>query len=234
MILRFAAVIALLAALVVDVSADQLEPPRIIRTTPVFVPEVAQAEVQEAEAQEVEVVINVDAEGQLVDLLVTRAASDAHARAAERALREWRYEPGRQDGRPVGVRQSVIFSFERDGPAFSTGGFSMAIHGLRLPRDGSRGRLSSGHDLDAPLEVLESVAPQPIAVGDEPERVVLDFIVDTEGRPRMPAVLPGASELHAISAVSALEQWRFRPPTRKGRPVLVHVQQEFRFKPKSS
>ena len=32
-------------------------------------------------------------------------------------------------------------------------------------------------------------------------------------------------------AVDAVRQWTFEPPTRNGRPVLVHVRQVFRFNP---
>jgi len=29
-----------------------------------------------------------------------------------------------------------------------------------------------------------------------------------------------------------VEQWRFEPPLRKGKPVLVLVEQQFKFRPK--
>jgi outer membrane biosynthesis protein TonB len=38
--------------------------------------------------------------------------------------------------------------------------------------------------------------------------------------------------MYAAAAVSAVEQWRFEPPLRKGAPVLVYAQQEFSFHPK--
>jgi len=63
------------------------------------------------------------------------------------------------------------------------------------------------------------------------ERVVtVDFYIDEEGKVRVPAVDRDVAEDRlAAAAVSAVEQWRFEPPLRKGHPVLVQVQQDFRF-----
>lgn len=220
-------------ALKADVPAERhLQPPRIIRTTPVAMPH--DPEAAGAAWNEVEFLINVDADGQLVDVLLTRSTTPAHAKAAEKALRQWEYAPAMQEGRPVGVRYPVRFMFERSGVVLSTG-TTVDIHRLHHRRGRWDGpQLVPGDALDHPLRAMETVPPEGMAVDGETEIVLLDFIVDDEGRPRMPVVMPGASVPHALAAVAALEQWRFIPPRQKGRPVLVRVQQEFRFKPKSS
>jgi hypothetical protein len=63
--------------------------------------------------------------------------------------------------------------------------------------------------------------------------VVLDFYIDTEGRPRMPVVLSAAHDVYAIAAMEALLQWRFAPPTRQGRPAIVRATQQFSFAARS-
>jgi outer membrane biosynthesis protein TonB len=42
-------------------------------------------------------------------------------------------------------------------------------------------------------------------------------------------VLKTTDETYAQAAVGALSQWRFEPPTRRGKPVAVRVQQKFVF-----
>jgi TonB family protein len=61
--------------------------------------------------------------------------------------------------------------------------------------------------------------------------VAIDFYIDETGTVRMPAVsIKDDSELTAL-AVMALRQWKFEPPTRNGRPVLVKATQVFNFGP---
>jgi TonB family protein len=60
-------------------------------------------------------------------------------------------------------------------------------------------------------------------------RVSVDFYIDETGVVRMPAVSPRDNiELTALS-LEALRQWRFEPPTRNGKPVLVKASQVFSF-----
>jgi TonB family protein len=63
--------------------------------------------------------------------------------------------------------------------------------------------------------------------------VTVEFYIDEQGNVRMAAVpRESAGDIYAAAAVAAVEQWRFEPPLRKGRPVLVLAQQEFNFRPK--
>ena len=62
----------------------------------------------------------------------------------------------------------------------------------------------------------------------------MDFLIDEEGRVRLPAVSRATNEANeelAAAAVTAVTQWRFEPPTAKGKPVLVRAQQDFAFQP---
>ena len=63
--------------------------------------------------------------------------------------------------------------------------------------------------------------------------VTVEFYIDEQGTVRMAAVpRESAGDVYAAAAVAAVEQWRFEPPLRKGEPVLVLAQQEFKFRPK--
>jgi TonB family protein len=69
--------------------------------------------------------------------------------------------------------------------------------------------------------------------GNEAHDVTVEFYIDEQGRVRMAAVpREAADDIYSAAAVAAVEQWRFEPPLRKGKPVLVLVEQLFRFRPK--
>lgn len=214
-----------------------VEPFRVIQTTNYTIPDTP--ETLEHPWGEATVMVNVDAQGQLVDLLVIRSTHDIYARAAEEALREWRFEPARENGEPVGTRQQVKLTFEARGVAvtMSAGTTLSRLASQTGMVIRSREHLASAHQLDTPLRALQTVAPlspAPDVQVPGTASVTLDFIVDAQGRPRMPVVLTTPNEVYAAAAVDALEQWQFAPPTRAGRPVAVRVQQQFVFEPDGS
>jgi TonB family protein len=209
-------------------AADNVKPLRILPTEdPIFPqnPEAADYPWGQGTA-----VILVDEHGQLLDVLVQRATNESFAEATERALRLWRYEPARRNGEPISARQVVTLNFEARGVAVSMTRGSFLTRRLDMVTGvRSRDRFASPRQLDAPLQVLEAVPPRAPAPAAEGASVVLDFFVDETGRPRMPVVLSAASDQHALAAMEALEHWRFAPPKRGGRPVIVHAKQEFQF-----
>ena len=60
-------------------------------------------------------------------------------------------------------------------------------------------------------------------------RVKVHFYIDEQGAVRMPAVPADAQPYLATVAIKALREWKFQPPTSRGRPVLVAAAQEFAF-----
>jgi TonB family protein len=62
-------------------------------------------------------------------------------------------------------------------------------------------------------------------------KVTVDFYITEEGVVRLPSVSPyDDSQLTAL-AIEALRQWKFEPPTRNGKPILVKASQVFNFGP---
>ena len=183
---------------------------------------------------EARVVINVDADGSLVDLLVSGYTDQAFADEAVRVLRQWHYAPATQQGVPVGVRIEVRI-------AFSTIGRVISISALDMPDVLTRRfvppslvtRVCQPRDLDRPVTLEQSVTPpnpgQAGPVPTAPRTVLVDFYIDETGRPRMPVALSFPHLAYAQAAVGALSRWRFNAPTRAGKPVAVRVQQEFVF-----
>jgi TonB family protein len=93
--------------------------------------------------------------------------------------------------------------------------------------------LCRSDELDSIPTPIRTVSPQIPPVAPEQGivggKAVLDFVIDETGRPRMPVLVSAAHEEFASQAADALSQWRFTPPTRRGKPVAVQVRQEFLF-----
>jgi len=98
------------------------------------------------------------------------------------------------------------------------------------PTDQTGGPVTNPEPID---QVKPRYAPRALEEGRQ-GNVVLDAVIDIEGRVRAPMVVnvdPGLEELTA-SAVETVGQWRYRPAMRDGRPVAVHatILVEFRLK----
>jgi len=207
-------------------------PIRVVQTTELKFP--VTADTLTLSAGQAQVLINVAADGKLVDWLVLSYTQPAFADAAVRALREWQFEPARIDGRPVGSRQALTFDFKAAGNVVSTlpiemyENFVTSIFGQTVHQE-----VCAPDELDEPLRALVTVRPKFAGAawpGGKPSgQVVLDFYVDATGRARMPVVLSATEPMFAAAAVDALRDWRFSAPRRGGQPVAVRVRQEFVF-----
>lgn len=213
-------------------AAEKITPPVIIQTTEARFPlSLSLAPVFHGTA---EVIINIDADGKLVDLLVSRYSRIEFAHEAENTLREWRYKPARRDGEPTGARFLVKFDFSARGKVATLTVFETLESRVNLARtDAVTDVVCATRDLDHPPTPISTVAPHhpgQLPNADRDATVVVDYLIDETGRPRMPVVLEATRDGFAVEALEALDQWRFAPPTRDGRPVAVQVRQQFVFK----
>jgi TonB family protein len=183
---------------------------------------------------EVWVMITVDETGKLTDTLVTRYTHPGFVREAMRGLRSWDYVPAQLDGVPVSVRTEVRMYFESTGQVITLDPGS-ALRQLTAYANHPRliNQLCTPAELDAiPTLVEEIYPPHPgrrPGASSTSGRATIDFIIDEKGRPRMPVVVSASDNEYANAAAVALSRWKFTPPSRQGRPVAVHVQQEFVF-----
>lgn len=180
---------------------------------------------------EAQLIVNVDADGTLVDVMVASYTNQAFADEAIRAVRAWRFTPATENGEPVGVRTVLRFQFEATARVVTllpieTMDHLLVAHGQYLTR-----RVVVPHELDRPVAIVEARSPANPLVksGAAKNTVLVDFYVDEKGMPRMPVILSSTHAAFSQAAVGALNQWRFSPPTRAGRPVAVRVVQEFVF-----
>lgn len=181
---------------------------------------------------QVRVAINVDGSGRLIDWLLLDYTHTRYADAAVEAVQKWTYKAAIYKGEPIGTRTTLIFDFETRGQVVSMTCLDMVDAYLKnFTGDRVVRCVVPGRELDAAPKPLVVVSP--LAVSPELARgstgVWVDFYIDEAGRPRMAAVDVKENDPMAMASIEAIGQWRFTPPTSKGRPVVVRASQWFDF-----
>jgi len=182
--------------------------------------------------------ISVTEEGKLGEWLVTGYTHRRFADAAMEAIKEWTFEPARLMGEPISVSITLTFNFEVKGVVISTTGSDSvtARFNEMLGNVDSAYTTCTLRELDripVPRKTVVPLYGKALADRGVNGEVTVEFYIDEQGTVRMPFVLGRPDVALANLAVDAVRQWSFEPPTRQGRPVLVHVRQLFQFKPTS-
>lgn len=204
----------------------------VSQNVPVAYPTIMQA--RGIGAGEARIVISIDAEGRLTDLLVTGYTEEAFAKEVVSAVKKWTFEPARVGGHARAASSALIFKFSSDYTVIVEG-LGHGIETRFIPDLLNRYNYSACQlrNLDSIPEPVHVVQPQLAALPTKPVTVTVEFYIDEEGKVRAPTVERSeADNIYAAAAVEAVSQWRFAPPLRRGRPVLVAAQQDFRFMPK--
>ena len=180
------------------------------------------------------VAVSIDREGKLKDYLVIGYTDIAFADATVEAIKRWSYEPAIYANEPVSVVSEIHCDFDKSGSVevlnlsemvslyFSWWKqYQMEYHPIGLK------------ELDripVPVHVVTPIYPSSLAKAGVIGDVTVTFYIDEQGQIRMPAVSSTTEIRLADMAVDALNQWKFEPPTSRGKPVLVKAVQTFKFK----
>ena len=174
--------------------------PRLLEVTLVSIKGPPDAKLRDATPDRVETaVVSVDEQGQVASV---KEAPPGLERAFEIAAKNWRFAPARRGGAAVAAEVRMPFVVVTTDPA-STSGKQV------LPR------------------VINQQPPHyPLAMRASNMRgeVLVDFVVDIEGRVRNPYVVRSLNPSFDDPAVEAVRQWRFEPGMNGGRPVNTHMQ----------
>ncbi len=141
------------------------------------------------------------------------------------------FKPAMKDGRTVGVPLRWKYVFKQ--PAAERVDGEAAEH--RLIRQLKAGQvIATAKGLDAPLKPLWRVAavyPKELREEGLKGTAEVEFIIDVEGRVRLPHAVKESDERFGRAAVIAASLWVFDPPTRGGQPADVRVRLPFQFAP---
>lgn len=171
----------------------------------------------------------VDERGRVVRTEVREATAPEFGRALQAAIECFTFQPALRGGKPTAAFQGFSQEFGED-------------PGLALVSDDDRSLLRReekrpesifmGQDLDAPPVARSRRPPRfPLSVPDSVTKgsAIIEFIIDEEGRARLPRVISSTDEAFGYAAVQAVAAWRYEPPTRGGRVVAVRVRMPFEF-----
>lgn len=187
---------------------------------------------------EVNVAIWVDENGQLLDWLLVGYTHTLFAKEVLDVLPKWKFIPAHLEGRPVPTRAELRFLFkstemvrvlatERN---LSDREREEAIERRVVPHIYRPDELDK--PLDAVVEIMPSSPDRLGAVAREGS-VVVEYLVDAEGKVRMPIIDSSDDEAFTNSVLLAITEWRYAVPTHVGRPVIARVKQKFTFAPPS-
>ncbi len=170
------------------------------------------------------VVYVVGPTGRVVEVVAIEASHPEFGRALVAALETFVHEPAIKGGRPSVALQRFDQEFERDVYGVLGGGGDRYL----LEREAKKPeQIFDLRDLDEPLKPLSRkppgfpiTGPKDVSSGS----AMIEFLVDEEGRARLPRSVTATDEAFAYAAMQAIAGWRFEPPTRGGRAVVVRVQ----------
>ena len=183
---------------------------------------------------QVRILISVSSEGRLNEWLVVSYTDREFADAAVVALKRWEFEPARIKGEAVSVCAEISFHFEVKGVVVSVTSSDLFQANFNELTGGEAYAPCMLRDIDripVPQNAVPPVYPESLAARGVKGDVTVEFYIDEQGAVRMPYVTGRPQVALAELAVDAVRQWKFEPPTRRGRPALVLVRQLFHFSP---
>lgn len=171
----------------------------------------------------------VDTKGNSTEVTIISASAPEYGAALSAAVQAWGFKPASTEGESVPVRMQVIYGFVPP----TSGNVLRLAEALRPGGAGVGG--PSG--LDQKLKPLWRGFPvYPAALREEQLKgsAEIEFIIDHDGRARLPRVKSATHEKFGWAAATAISQWVFERPTRKGEPVDLTVTIPVNFNPPKS
>lgn len=166
------------------------------------------------------IVVTVDRDGGVLDAVGIEASDGAFIKAVLDVLPQWRFEPTESETFPR--REILHYRFRLSGVVRMLTHREGAQEGFADSReDFARIRTIPWNDLDTPPARIDDEATKPPApVQGSAE---LSFVIDQNGRVRVPVVLGASDSDTGVAAIAAIHRWRFSLPTQNGEHVLAEV-----------
>jgi hypothetical protein len=175
------------------------------------------------------VCIGLDEKGEATDYLLMAYTERYFGEALLAAVKATKFRPYLFKGVPIPSRYEYSYRFLPDF-AVPLSGFD-AIESRELMIHGGRPEFKyrpvTEAALDSRLERVRAAVPHfppgYAPTGGKADWVMVTLYIDEEGKVRVPRVESASSPLLVRNALLAVSYWRFKPPTVKGKPVLVYA-----------
>lgn len=172
----------------------------------------------------------VQGDGRVTAAKVRDATQPDFGRALVAALEAWTFQAAVSNGQPIAVPLLNRTEFKAV-PVDATGDSGDPL--ARLVRLARAGAIRGGAGLDekpVPLYRVTPVYPAELrAVGRPAGTAVIEFVIDRDGRARLPRIVSATHEELGWAAATAVARWVFKAPLRGGQPTEVMVQIPFQF-----
>jgi len=175
----------------------------------------------------VEFAVRVD--GTTTGVKVRQASQPEYGQALMAAIEAWTFNPGMSEGRAV----EVTLKKRADFKAVPAGQEAAADPDERVVAALRARQIGPAKNLDEKLAPLYRVSPgYPASLAGAERtagRAVIEFVIDREGRARLPRIVSATREEFGWAAATAVAQWVFTVPRHGGEPLDVMVQVPFDF-----
>jgi TonB family protein len=181
------------------------------------------------------IAVSIDSKGALEEWLVVGYSHPSFAEAAVTALKQWKFDPMRLNGEPMGAQIDLSFHFSATGVVVTLD-LNTFVSGMFTRMGLSASWPCTMQQLDnipTPLNAVAPPYPESLQKNGVQGQAVVEFYIDANGNVRMPAVSSADHLELGLIAADAVKQWKFEPPTRDGHPVMVKARQIFNFHGKS-
>jgi TonB family protein len=203
----------------VRVSAGAMAGQVLSRVNPIYPPDTKAAHVEGA------VVLHavISKTGEVRDLNVVSGPAELRTSAID-AIHQWIYKPYLLNGQPTEVETTITVNYKLDDPRDSQSQDDESASGI-VPR-------KIGGGVSAPVLIYSAVPEYTEqAKKDKVDGTVLvNFWVDEQGMTKHVHVRRGVGDGLDEKAVEAVNQYRFKPAMKGGKPVLVEMNSEVNFK----
>jgi TonB family protein len=147
------------------------------------------------------------------------------AHAVEETVRNWRFKPVMSGDKAVTVNATASFEFVLGAENQRVDGVVPEIGRARQPQ---RIRVSEGVVSGLLVHKVKPVYPPGARQAHIKGTVLLRIVIDKEGRITDLMLVSGPKEL-APAAISAVQQWRYRPYLIMGNPIEVDTEVKVNF-----
>lgn len=168
----------------------------------------------------------VDPAGRVEQVKVLKTDDPQFADSLTAALEASKFTPARKKGKPCWAALAKHYTSDRYLP--DSGAAGELLQALRAGGQG----IVPANELDASLRPLYEVGPvYPESLGAKGPagEAVVEFYIDRDGWARFPQVISATNEAFGWAAATAISQWQFAPPMKKGEPVATMARIPFEF-----
>ena len=209
-----------------DGAASQITPEPIVIVDPVLPLDA----LLKGEGGSAVVDFTVSESGSVNNIRVREATHPEFGDALAAALETWGFARPVENDQALSVQLTKRAEFAAVPLDVEAEGVDSQIRLVRALRAGS---ITGAKGLDeklAPLYQVRPEYPQALkATGGPAGRAELEFIIDRDGRVRLPRVLSASHPEFGWSAATAVSQWIFHAPRKAGEPVDIKVKMPIRF-----